>query len=177
MKKVGTILGILAFVLMLTGAFPSAPAASSGKVWKLKGSCLFPPSGPRWDNLMQFVKKVKERTNGQVDLEVVPSGGLAPGQEEWDYLGKRLIDFAMGADAWIAAVRNPFGVFGVPGIASSDVPALLKAGLLDALDRVAAKDNIKILSAWQSLGFQSLCQFWPGTRSLQGGALWARRRA
>ncbi|MFC1821447.1 TRAP transporter substrate-binding protein [Thermodesulfobacteriota bacterium] len=156
MKKVGTIFGILAFVLLMTGAFPSAPAASSGKVWKLKGSCLFPPSGPRWDNLMQFVKKVKERTNGQVDLEVIPSGGLAPAQEEYDYLGKKLIDFSMGADAWIAAVKNEFGIFGVPGMDAKDVPAILKAGVLDALDRVAAKDNIKLVSAWQSLGFQGI---------------------
>jgi len=156
MKKFGYVLGIVAFLLIVSGYFVTAPVAAQTKTWKLKGSCLYPPAGPRWDNLMQFVNKVKERTNGRVDLEVVPSGGLAPAQEEWDYLGQKLIDFAMGADAWISAVRNPFGVFGVPGINAEDVPALLKSGLLDALDRVANKDNVKLVGVWQSLGFQAI---------------------
>ncbi|MFC1823526.1 TRAP transporter substrate-binding protein [Thermodesulfobacteriota bacterium] len=156
MKKIGWVIGILAITLLIAGGFVNTSEASQGKVWKLKGSCFFPPSGARWDNGMQFIKKVKERTNGRVVIDLVPSGGLAPVREEYEHLGKKLIDFALGADAFIGAIRNAFGIFNVPGVNAKDAPALLKAGVLDVFNRVAKKDKVKFISGWQSLGYQAI---------------------
>lgn len=125
------------------------------KVFNLKGSTFIPPSGARWDNVTDFMAKLKERTNGRVNLTVSPSGGLAPGQEEYDYLSRGLFDFGQPSSGWVSAYHNEFGLTMCALMEAENIPVLMKSEAFKILSEIAAKDNIKLLGYWASIGYNS----------------------
>ncbi|MBN1847806.1 MAG: TRAP transporter substrate-binding protein DctP [Deltaproteobacteria bacterium] len=142
------------FIMVMSLVFcMNANVIAAEKVWKLKGTTFIPPSGARWDNVLDFVAKLKERTNGRVILEVAPSGGLCSSWEEYDYLSQGYIDFAQLIDAWALTHHNEFGLLGMALIKSNEVPDLMKAGVMDIWAEITAKNNIKLLAVWSATGY------------------------
>jgi tripartite ATP-independent transporter DctP family solute receptor len=101
MKKVRknrfTLVGVLFLVLALGMLTATSGASAAGKVYTIKLASLMAPVHPHPRTFVFFAEKVKEYTDGQVEIQVFPSGQL--GRTNEVVMGLQMGNIQMGKAA------------------------------------------------------------------------------
>lgn len=140
------------FILMVTfllyaGVEP-ASASSKVKTIKLKMALHVPPGHYYTRTIAQWVKKVEDKTDGKVKIQLFPGQTLGKMPDEWNMLRTGVSDLG-----WILPMYYP-GVF--PRVDVSDLPFVIPSGrplnILNGLfDKFLGDDFKEVKLLWPGL--------------------------
>ncbi|MDL2269778.1 TRAP transporter substrate-binding protein DctP [Desulfosarcina sp. OttesenSCG-928-A07] len=88
--------------LAVWGVFPAVAAEKQGKTYKFRLQCAYPESAFVGQNTLFFAQRVKELTDGKVDIKVFWPGQLVKTNETFDAVSKGMIDIYSGSLLYFA---------------------------------------------------------------------------
>jgi len=143
--SIGRTLALAAVIL----GFASAPA-SAQETYKLTFSTYWPTSYEYlFKPIENFVRKVEERSDGRVKIEVFHSGQLFGGKEEFGAVERGDVDMSAPLDIYHTGKVQALGVSSLPFMWSSpaSLQRTLDAGLWDqGINAALADHNMKVLN-------------------------------
>lgn len=150
MKKVVAVLLIVSLMLSVSACGSVSTATlSKERVYKLKLSTVLNETSPIVVGFYEWSKRVKEKTNGKVIVEIYPSGQFGADEDviEQAILGANV---AISTDGGrMATYVNDLGIIGMPYIADNydEAMQITQTKQFNELEELLAKqDDLRILS-------------------------------
>lgn len=137
---------------LLVGAFAAvlSPVVSAAPEHKLTFSTYWPTSyNYLVDPIFSFADKVKERTNGRVEIEIFHSQQLFGGKEEFGALERGDIDMSAPMDTYNTGAVPELGIASMPFLWPNPraMQKSLDAGLWDlGVNQAMAERGVKVLN-------------------------------
>jgi len=137
---------------LLVGAFAAvlSPVVSAAPEHKLTFSTYWPTSyNYLVDPIFSFADKVKERTNGRVEIEIFHSKQLFGGKEEFGALERGDIDMSAPMDTYNTGAVPELGIASMPFLWPNPraMQKSLDAGLWDlGVNQAMAERGVKVLN-------------------------------
>jgi TRAP-type C4-dicarboxylate transport system substrate-binding protein len=146
--QIKTILKSIGAAVIAAGILPGTAMAKPE--FKLTFSTYWPTTyGYLYDPIVSFAKKVEERSNGRIEVELFHSAQLFGGKEEMSALERGDIDLASPLDTYNTGLVPELGISSMPFLWPSPtaVQKSLDAGLFDlGISQAMAKRNVKVLN-------------------------------
>ena len=146
--KLKTILKSVGAIVLAAGILPGTAVAKPE--FKLTFSTYWPTTyGYLYNPIVNFANKVKERSNGRVEIEIFHSSQLFGGKEEFGALERGDIDLASPLDTYNTGLFPELGISSMPFLwpSPSSIQKTLDAGLFDlGINQAMAKRNVKVLN-------------------------------
>lgn len=146
--KFKTILKSVGAIVLAAGILPGTAFAKPE--FKLTFSTYWPTTyGYLYDPIVNFANKVKERSNGRVEIEIFHSSQLFGGKEEFGALERGDIDLASPLDTYNTGLFPELGISSMPFLwpSPNSIQKTLDAGLFDlGINQAMAKRNVKVLN-------------------------------
>lgn len=149
---------VFVVTLLLNVSLMLNPAEVSAKTYRLNLSSVWTLSYHFLvDPVLDFAKKVEERTHGDVKITVYPAGQLFKGAQEFPALERGELDMSALNDVYITGIIPELGVISLPfqWADNESFQRSLSAGLLDLGIKEKFKEhNAILLSAASGGGYQ-----------------------
>ena len=146
--QIKTILKSVGAVVIAAGILPSTAMAQPE--FKLTFSTYWPTTyGYLYDPIVSFAERVKERSNGRIEVELFHSAQLFGGKEEMAALERGDIDLTSPLDTYNTGLVPELGISSMPFLWPNPtaVQKSLDAGLFDlGINEAMAKRNVKVLN-------------------------------
>ncbi len=133
------------------------PSAALGGQITLKLGHGAPPDNPRHVIAVEMAKAVKERTGGQVVIEVFPSEGLGTDRQMIESMIMGGADLSVNSQGPVAAYEAKLNVIGLPFLFGKpeQVYEILDGPIGAEIAAPLEKKGLKILSFWEN-GFRHI---------------------
>ena len=146
--KLTTLMKSVSAVVLAAGILPGT--ATAAPEFKLTFSTYWPTTyNYLYDPMVSFANKVKERSNGRIEVEIFHSAQLFGGKEELSALERGDIDLASPLDTYNTGLIPALGISSMPFMWPNPdaIQKTLDAGLFDlGINQVLAKRNVKVLN-------------------------------
>lgn len=146
--KLTTLMKSVSAVVLAAGILPSTTLAAPE--YKLTFSTYWPTTyNYLYDPIVSFAKKVKERSNGRVEVEIFHSAQLFGGKEELGALERGDIDLASPLDTYNTGLIPALGISSMPFMWPNPdaIQKTLDAGLFNlGINQALEKRNVKVLN-------------------------------
>jgi TRAP-type transport system periplasmic protein len=146
--NIKTLIKSVSAAVMAAALIPSA--ASAAPEFKLTFSTYWPTTyGYLYDPIVSFAEKVKQRSNGRIEVEIFHSAQLFGGKEEMGALERGDIDLASPLDTYNTGLVPALGISSMPFMWPNPdaIQKTLDAGLFDlGINQAMAKRNVKVLN-------------------------------
>jgi TRAP-type transport system periplasmic protein len=109
--------------LGVPGGVSMARSARAAETYTLRMSSPQPVDSALGMAVSHFASEVARRSNGQVKIEVYPSGQLAKDQESIDGVANGVIDFTVVSSSFLVPLFPRFEIFGAPFLFPSPATA------------------------------------------------------
>ena len=106
---------------------------------------------------LEFAKRVKERTNGEIDIEVYPNDQLGSQRELTEGVQIGTVDMVLTSDSQLSAFDDSFGVLGIPFLFRDieHVTKVMDGPIGEWFSRQAEKKGMVVLGYWEN-GFRQM---------------------
>jgi len=148
---------ILVSIIVLFMVFFINQSAVSAKTLTLKVGHVLAPDHPYQTGLLYFSKLVKEKTNGEINIQVFPSSQLGNERDMIEGLQLGTLDISLVSTAPLSGFSKSFMVFDLPFI-FKDRDSAYK--VLDG------KIGTESLNTLEKIGIKGLCYWENGFRNL-----------
>ena len=146
--KLKTLIKSVGVAALMAGLIPGA--ANAAPEYKLTFSTYWPTTyNYLYDPIVNFANKVKERSNGRVEIEIFHSSQLFGGKEELGALERGDIDLASPLDTYNTGLVPALGISSMPFMWPNPdaIQKSLDAGLFDqGINQAMAKRGVKVLN-------------------------------
>jgi len=143
-----TLLKSVGAVVLAAGMVPGV--ASAEPEFKLTYSTYWPTTyGYLYDPIVSFAKKVQDRSNGRIEIEIFHSAQLFGGKEELTALERGDIDLVAALDTYNTGLVPELGITSMPFLWPNPdaIQKSLDAGLFDlGINQALEKRNVKVLN-------------------------------
>jgi len=97
---------VIFFITTLIFVLPAYAAEKKAKVLNLRCQAFAPASMDLFSEILasSFPARVKELTDGAINIQVFPGGALVPTSQIFGAVGKRMVDMAMHVAAYVTGV-------------------------------------------------------------------------
>ncbi|MFK5953294.1 MAG: TRAP transporter substrate-binding protein [Desulfobacterium sp.] len=138
----------ISIILVLT-AIVIAPVSADAKNYKLKIGCLESPDGPNTLGWKTFEQYVESTSNGQIDVDIYPSGQLGDSEKLFEGLKLGIHKMAQG-DESITGAYDPMMIWFTPYLFSNELvmKKFFESETFEELSNMMAKDmGVRVLGA------------------------------
>jgi len=138
----------ISILLVLTAIF-IVPVSAEAKSYKLKIGCLESPDGPNTLGWKTFEQYVESSSDGQIDVDIYPSGQLGDSEKLFEGLKLGIHKMAQG-DESITGAYDPMMIWFTPYLFSDELimKKFFESETFEELSDMMAKDmGVRVLGA------------------------------
>ena len=147
---------VLITVLFSSGCKPKARIGDEEVIIKL--SMIFAPNEPISIEIMEAASRIKERTNGKIDVQVYPSGQLPAYKEGIELIARGANWMSVDDPSYLGDYVPDFAALIGPMIYRSyyEYEEMLNTRFVKNLEKQAEKKGIKVLALDYLFGFRNV---------------------